>query len=42
MEKGRSPILLTERKDRLEFFKKRLQGFVRHLIMLQGGMSEKE
>jgi hypothetical protein len=39
---GRSPILLTERKDHLEFFAKRLRGFVRHLIVLQGGMTDKE
>ncbi len=39
---GRSPILLTERKDHLEFFAERLQGFVRHLIVLQGGMTDKE
>jgi hypothetical protein len=28
MEEGRSPILLTERKDHLEFFHERLKGFV--------------
>ena len=39
---GRSPILLTERKDHLEFFAERLRGFVRHLIVLQGGMTDKE
>lgn len=39
---GRSPILLTERKDHLEYFAERLRGFVRHLIVLQGGMTEKE
>ena len=38
----RSPILLTERKDHLEFFAERLRGFVRHLIVLQGGMTDKE
>ena len=39
---GRSPILLTERKDHLEFFAEQLRGFVRHLIVLQGGMTDKE
>jgi superfamily II DNA or RNA helicase len=39
---GRSPILLTERKDHLEFFAERLRSFVRHLIVLQGGMTDKE
>lgn len=41
MQEGRSPILLTERKDHLEFFAERLRGFVRHLIVLQGGMTTK-
>jgi superfamily II DNA or RNA helicase len=39
IQEGRSPILLTERKDHLEFFAERLRGFVRHLIVLQGGMT---
>jgi superfamily II DNA or RNA helicase len=39
---GRSPILLTERKDHLAFFAERLRGFVKHLIVLQGGKTEKE
>jgi len=39
---GRSPILLTERKDHLKVFAERLRGFVRHLIVLQGGMTDKE
>jgi hypothetical protein len=30
----RSPILLTERKDHLEYFAEHLRGFVRHLIVL--------
>ena len=36
-----TPILLTERKDHLEYVADRLRGFVRHLIVLQGGMSAK-
>lgn len=39
IQEGRSPILLTERKDHVEFFAERLRGFVRHLIVLQGGMT---
>ncbi len=39
---GRSPILLTERKDHLEFFAEHLQSLVRHLIVLQGGMTDRE
>ena len=39
---GRSPILLTERKDHLTFFAERLRGFVKHLVVLQGGMTEKK
>ena len=42
VDEGRSPILLTERKDHLAFFADRLRGFVKHLIVLQGGMTEKE
>ncbi len=36
---GRSPILLTERRDHLEYLAKRLRGFVRHVIVLHGGTS---
>lgn len=42
LEEGRSPILLTERKDHLEFFAAKLERFARHLVVLQGGMSAKE
>jgi len=42
LAEGRSPILLTERRDHLEFFAERLRGFVRHLVVLQGGMTAKE
>jgi superfamily II DNA or RNA helicase len=42
LEEGRSPILLTERRDHLEFFKERLQGLSRNLIVLQGGMKAKD
>jgi superfamily II DNA or RNA helicase len=39
LEEGRSPILLTERKDHLEFFADRLQSFARHLVVLHGRMT---
>ncbi len=42
IEQGRSPILLTERKDHLEYFAARLEKFARHLVVLQGGMGVKE
>jgi len=42
IDEGRSPILLTERKDHLAFFAERLRGFVKHLIVLEGGKTEKE
>jgi len=39
---GRSPILLTERKDHLELFAGELRGSVKHLVVLQGGMGVKQ
>lgn len=39
LEEGRSPILLTERKDHLEFFAERLERFARHLVVLHGTMT---
>jgi len=41
LEQGRSPILLTERRDHLEYFAARLRGFTRHLVVLQGGVTAK-
>jgi len=41
LEEGRSPILLTERKEHLECFANRLRNFTRNLIVLQGGKSTK-
>lgn len=41
LEDGRSPILLTERKDHLEYFATRLERVARHLVVLQGGMGAK-
>jgi hypothetical protein len=42
IEEGRSPILLTERKDHLEYFADHVQSFVRHVVVLQGRMTKKE
>jgi superfamily II DNA or RNA helicase len=42
LEEGRSPLLLTERKDHLGYFADQMRGFVRHLVVLQGGMTTKE
>lgn len=42
LEQGRSPILLTERKDHLEYFAGQLSRMVRHVVVLQGGMSAHE
>jgi len=42
MEEGRSPILLTERKEHLEQLTERLTGFVRHIVVLRGGRSAKQ
>jgi len=42
LEHRRSPILLTERKDHLEYFATQLEKIARHVVVLQGGMSPKE
>jgi len=42
LEQGRSPILLTERKDHLDALAHRLKKFARHLIVLRGGMKASE
>ncbi len=41
LEDGRSPTLLTERKEHLEDFASRLAPVARHLVVLQGGMGAK-
>jgi superfamily II DNA or RNA helicase len=38
----RSPILLTERKDHLEYLADRLRGVARHVVVLRGGMTPPE
>jgi len=42
LAEGRSPILLTERKDHLEYLANRLRGVARHLVVLRGGMTPTE
>lgn len=42
LEEDRSPILLTERKEHLEYFANRLRKFTRNLIVLQGGRGAKK
>jgi superfamily II DNA or RNA helicase len=42
LDEKRSPILLTERRDHLEYFAARLTKVARHVVVLQGGMGAKE
>ncbi|MFC2072519.1 DEAD/DEAH box helicase family protein [Chloroflexota bacterium] len=42
MEEGRSPILLTERREHLEFFISRLEKSGCHVVVLRGGMGVKQ
>ena len=42
LEAKRSPVVLTERRDHLEFLQSRFSRFVRNLVVLQGGMSASE
>ncbi|MFC4770147.1 TOTE conflict system archaeo-eukaryotic primase domain-containing protein [Effusibacillus consociatus] len=39
---GHHPILLTDRTSHLEYFKRRLQGFAKNVIVLRGGMGKKQ
>jgi superfamily II DNA or RNA helicase len=41
LKEGRSPILLTERREHVEYFASQLGHVVRHLVVLQGGMGIK-
>lgn len=38
LSEGRSPIILTERKEHLELLRVLLEGSVEHLVVLHGGM----
>ena len=42
LEEGRSPILLTERTDHLEYFEAQLRPAARNLVVLRGGMGAKQ
>ncbi|MDD9993554.1 MAG: DEAD/DEAH box helicase family protein [Rhodospirillales bacterium] len=42
LEAGRSPIVLTERKDHADRFAERLGRFARNVILLRGGMGAKQ
>jgi superfamily II DNA or RNA helicase len=42
LEEGRSPILLSERKDHLEYLAVQLRPATRNLMVLQGGMGAKK
>jgi superfamily II DNA or RNA helicase len=37
LSEGRSPLLLTERRDHLDLFAAKLKQFARHLVVLHGG-----
>jgi len=42
VEAGRSPLLLTGRTDHLQHFAERLNGRVKHVFVLKGGMGKKQ
>ena len=42
LEAKRSPVVLTERNDHLDYLQKRFSPFVRNLVVLRGGMSAKD
>jgi len=42
LEDGHSPLVLTERKDHLDYLANRLERFARHLVVLRGGISAKQ
>jgi superfamily II DNA or RNA helicase len=42
IEEGRSPILLTERREHLEYFSSQLTKVVKNVIVLKGGMGVKQ
>lgn len=42
VEEGRSPVILTERREHLETLRALLDGHVQHLVVLRGGMGRRE
>ncbi len=42
LEEGRSPVLLSERREHVDYFAERLTGVARNLVVLRGGMGVKQ
>jgi superfamily II DNA or RNA helicase len=42
VESGRSPLLLTGRTEHLQYFATKLNGAIKHLFVLKGGMGKKQ
>jgi superfamily II DNA or RNA helicase len=42
LEDGRSPLVLTERRDHLQFLADQLEGMTANLVVLQGGMGTRK
>jgi superfamily II DNA or RNA helicase len=42
VQSGRSPLLLTGRTEHLKFFAAKLEGIVKHVFVLKGGMGKKQ
>jgi superfamily II DNA or RNA helicase len=42
LEAGRRPVILTERRDHLDYLRARFEKFTRNLVVLYGGMSATE
>jgi superfamily II DNA or RNA helicase len=42
LEAGRSPLLLTGRKEHLRYFAAKVEGSARHVFVLKGGMGKKQ
>lgn len=42
LEAGRSPLLLTGRKEHLQFFAAQAEGFAKHIFVLKGGMGKRQ
>lgn len=42
LDAGRSPVILTERREHVSYFAERFKGFAKNIITLQGGMGVKQ
>ncbi len=42
LEAGRSPVLLTERREHVAYFADRFRAFAKNIVILQGGMGVKQ